>query len=481
MFLLETVEGTEFEPGTGTIALSSHIMSGYTQALGLVGNRVSAGRLQIGDWSQSTSELTLSFRGSVDIRRNVARGQLLVLRVGWPGWAAGDYEPVYYGSLSNIDRSGDDWSLTMRSIVNHLVTRMTQDSDEAVLFNQLAETELDGGYTPGDGTVTVVSTAAAEIEGGAGGEYLIQIHPSTGDDPFFLTATGKTGTTFTGCSAAGVLGTTAVATSPPDVVKFCAHIGDSPIRAALKVMMSTGGGLNGEFDDLPFTWGVGIPYFAVDFDDSDVTNDAVTPAGVGSPQWNVYSTEPQEDGLSWLHGVLGPAGIFPCERQGLLTLRSVSPAEVRHYTMTAVSDADLISIDRHETWDTSSPIEHSVVFVQSPSGTSATVEDLDSRPAGTAVVELNHITDDQSAWRTSVLARTSPWMLRVPEIVEFTCAGLRLSMLAPCDLVELNTRHFQTRDRAEHPTLMVLSVETDWWQGTVRIVAAYHPPTSSEF
>ncbi len=385
-FLLETVDGSDFEPGVGTVGLSSHLMAGYTQALTSVGNSMGAGRLQIGDWSHTTSELTLGFRGSVDIRRSVARGLLMQLRVGFPGWPAGDYEPVFYGHVQSIDRSGDDWTITLRSVVASLVSRMTQDVDDTALFSSLGTSTLNTAYVDGVSTVIqVASAAAAEKEGGAGGAYLLQVYPDTGD-PFFVIAdvldTTPVGYDEFQTLTTGILGTVSASASMGAQVKFCAYIKDSPTRAARRVLMSTGSGLNGLYDTLPFSWGVGIPQHLIDDDDCDRTKAIAQPTGFASSKWYVYSVETQDDGLSWLQGVLGPAGLVLCERQGQLTIRAVSPPYQAQYDTKIVNDTDIQRIDIHQTWDTSTPVEFAYFLITAAASTFGTAvgEDLDSRP-----------------------------------------------------------------------------------------------------
>ncbi len=483
-FLLEAVEGSEFQPGVGTIALSSHQMAGYTQGLGAIGNSVSAGQVQIGDWSTSVSEITLGYRGKIDIRQSVARGQLLKLRVGWPGWAPGDYEAVFVGHVQNIQRSGDDWTITLRSIVASLISRMTQTLELTALFCDVAESTLASGYTAiaGVGASSVVVVSAVDSEKETGGDRLLQIFPDTGEDPFFVVATFLAGSTFT-VDTAAILGTTCFTSAAGSRVVYCAYVHDDPVDAIRKIMTSTGAGSNGNYDTLPRSWGVGIPTNILDNDDMDLTQAVVKPTGVVTPVWEVYSTEAQDDGLAFVQGVLGPAGMLLCERQGKITVRGVNPSNVRFYDVERVTDADIISIDRQETWDSGTPLEYGYLSAQTPNGSAdADGEGLESRPASAArYLYLDYIEDDANDWRDSVLERCTPWSTRIPEIVEIRCLGLRLAKLTACDCVEISSRHFKTRDRATLPSLMILSVETDWWGGTVRILAAYHPPTAAEF
>lgn len=488
-FLLEHVAVSGFQPGSG-LALASHQVAGYRTAICRSGSRITAGQLEIGSWSYSVPELTVGI--DADVTGLVTRGQLVVFRVGWPGWAPGDFEPVFYGHLQSVERSGDDWTLTVRHVIASLVSRMTADV-EVSLFDGLDSTEIVGdpmlgtGWAPGETTMYVDDASAAEVEGGGGGLYLLQVIPEAGGDPFFLTATGKTADTFTGV-AGPILGSTAAAAGVGSEVKFGALMYDSPTRAIRRVLMTVNGDAsNGLYDTLPFSWGLGIPQEIVDNDDCDRTKDLVAPSGAPTSKWHLWSVEPQDDGLSFINGALNPAGMFVCDRQGRLTIRAMSAASVRDYAMTVITDADIASIDRHERWSGSNPVEYAFVSARAINNTfGSDVDDgadsLDTRPAsGEYHIDLDHVNDDDTDWEEAVLDRVSAWYLRPPEVVTVTCIGLRLAFLAPADQVQVASRHVRTRDRSTDALFKVLSVGVDWFEGTVTLMLAYHPPVPREF
>ncbi len=478
-FLLESIPGTEFEPTTG-LALSSHLMPGYHQGLTRTGNRFSAGRVVPGDWSCSLSSMTLGFRGRFDIRRMVARGQLVELRVGFPGWAAADYQPVYRGAVVGIDRAGDNWSIGLRSMISTALSRPVVDTDGAALFDQLGSSVIETfAYDPDDVllNVLVVVADASSAEREAGQSYLLQVFPDAGD-PFFLLADDLTSDIFTLVAGGAVLGTTASIASPGCRVVFCALVEDYPQNVVRRVLTTIAGdGANGIFDTLPATWGLGLPDWLLDTDDIDHTGLILRPGS--ADYWRVYATQPADDGLAWIQGVLSPIGAFLAERQGLLTIRAASPSYLRPYEVETITDADLISIDRVETWSSDQPAESIVLILQSRgeiySGPGAfALEALDSRPAvAMRVVDLPYLDEGADDWAEEIGPRLGPWVTRIAEIVEVTCRGLRLAALTPCDSAFVESRHLVMRDRTERPSMMILAVEPDWWEGTTRLVLAY--------
>lgn len=496
-FLLESVEDSGFDPGVAPLKLSSHGgVDGYTQAIAEGGN-LSASLLGIGEWTGSASELTIPL--TKDVRDSAARGIIVVFRVGFAGWPESDYEAVFAGQIQSLDEAGPNrWSMTVRSIVGSLTSRLTQDIDYTGLFGACLSTDIAageaynavGGVGPATITLTDAESAGAESDPPYPGNYLVQVVPDAGD-PFLLRVSAPTfaSTDLFTAETGAILGTTASSASPGATVNICGYIQDHPVDVARKVLVSTGvDAANGPYDTLPETWGLGIPTFMVDDDDIDLTLSISTPSGVGTPLWDVYSVGPQEDGLAWLNGVLSPAGVIICERQGQITIRAVFPAYEPQYETVEISDHDIVSIERRQTWDSSVPIEFAYILVSTPpydflddTEASETFEELDSRPGSySRSIQLPYVGDDVSDWRRSVIDRLSPWSTRLPETIEMTLLGLRYAYLAPCDSIVLDTRYFRTRDQADLPTLMVLSVQPDWWMGGVRVVAAYIPADPAE-
>lgn len=489
--LIDDVDEVEFAPGGATIRLSSHRMPGYNEVISTTGARVSPGIVSIGDWRTTVGEMVIGIRPVIDLRTILARGRLVSVRVGFEGYAEADYQPVFLGHVQAFERSGDEWTLTLRSVVASLISRFDETGGATQLFGDSAETTMAVNYVAagGIGPVSFTVTDDSAVIADENGDFLFQIFPDDGD-PFFIRATTQSGGgLFTGASTTPLFGQDALTATAGARVVFCASIPDNPISALRKILTSTDAGTNGSDDVLDGSWGIGFPVAFLDLDDLDTTEGLI-----GSPgDWEIYATEPADDALGWLQETFNPAGIILCERQGLLTARQIFPSYIESYAVETITNRDIIVFESQETWDSTQPLEFAAFAVTDPSGailadgsreiTSFVLEDLDSRPAsGERVAHLAYVdVSTATAWADLVVDRLGPWSTRVPERVTVLCRGLRLAALTAGDHVIIDSRFFSTRDRVELPQMTVLGVETAWFAGTVRLFLGYSPEDADEF
>lgn len=472
-FLLSRVTTPEFPVGED-IKWSSHAEAGYLPVLCAEGSSYRAGALSLLDWSSTFSELALGARQleGVELRDQLQKGQVLELKIGFPGWAVGAYETVFTGVVNGFARGeGERWVLTLRSAATLALTRLS--TTDPALFFHLEETAVRTDYVAGSTTLDV-DAVLAELDSD-GGSYLVQVTPNDGD-PFFLTATATSGgNQYTGVSTTGQIETTEADADAANAVKFCAYIKDNPVDVALKVLTSTGNAYNGDWDTLPLAWGLGLPVELVDTDDCAFTAAQVAPA-VATPTWDVYATEIQDDGLTWLQGVLSPAGIFLTERQGKLTVRAATDPDSSAAYTTAIWDDELASLT-YDTYNPDQPVEYDTVRWNS-AGIGNILSDSEvvtTKPsADRNVIHLDYVVDDASDWRDAISDRLTIWSQHISEVVDLVAIGWRLAQLAPGDHLYVNSRHYRSKaaDGAALP-LLVLSVEPDWWGGTTRVRAAF--------
>jgi hypothetical protein len=449
------------------------------------GVQVQGAGLQLLDWTCSFGgfSVTIATDNPHVLLTQIVKGQIVALSAKFASTSA---EPIAVGMVRNVSGMGGRYTIECSDFLSALGSRNTQTAAELALFSGLDdETTLGADYTAGDATITVASTTGFDREDGGSG--LIWIHPSgvPGDDSFALTYTGKTGTTFTGCSAAGVAGTTATNVASGGAVTEGAWIDDHPIHMALKVLTSTGtAAANGAYDTLPRTWAYGIPQAYVDAADAATYVVLSTPAS-GSDDWHFAVGTPQTDGFGWLQQVLYLGGFFLVPLQGGISVRCIAdPEDMREEAH--IYSRDIEEIEEWMAYDPDYAAEVNSITIQSSSGGLATGDDpsgkVASLPAelGATVDVSSLVFANETAIRTEVANRMVPWLARIPERMVVRCAGRRMAALAPGDRVSVTTdlatgRLESTKRGYDRRAALVTRVDPDWMRGAVRVHLAILP------
>jgi hypothetical protein len=443
------------------------------------------------DWTSTFGQLSIGVAGDISaLMGELVKGQLVELCVGWEGWSYGQFEVVWRGQVQGITGWGKNHKLVCRDLCYALGSRLVTSANG--LFSSCGgtvtgpvSTALTAGYFPAGATVTVTTTAQFENNGTNGAIYIV---PTTGD-PYYLTYTGTTPTTFTGCSAAGKFGTGAVHAVVGDLVYSMAYLADHPIDLARTVLLSTGvAGANGTYDKLPDDWSYALPKDWVDHDDCDAMVAKTQPAS-GSDDWNVVATPPQADGFSWLSGIISQGGYFITERMGRLTVRAALDPWTTSNTSgcPTITTGDLVADDpitEFEAWDSdydyASPtlrVDSGYEGLQAASGgtlektsTGATT----SLPARSETQLYPLVESNGGPINQEIVTRLAPWHNRVPERVVVNVAGLWAAALAPGDFVRLTTelvtgRLDGTRAGYANRPCWVAGVSPDWLRCRVRL------------
>lgn len=163
------------------------------------------------------------------------------VKMGFAGMAEESYANVFVGQVLTYTLDKD----------NTFYIFQTTDLQRLAKQNIFdAATALTGNATSGDTTLNVGNTAAFPAATGTTGYLRIENE--------VISYTGKTGTTFTGCTRAQ-LGTTAAAHTSGTAVKNLIFLLGNPLTLALQILTSTGAGTNGAYDVLPACSGLGIP------------------------------------------------------------------------------------------------------------------------------------------------------------------------------------------------------------------------------
>ena len=463
------------------LKLSSFQTPGYQAIIQIDGSSVSYGELQARAWKASSMSWSIGLAGDHAagvVRADARRGQPVQLRVGFSRDLS-TFETVAVGTVFNVERRGGRWSLVIKDLAGSLVSRISDTSVGGSLFFDLASTALTSGYTPGDGSVSVGTTVGFRTDGGGIG--VVRITPTTGD-PFFLSYTGTTASTFTGLSASGRFGTTAVAAVSTDEVSEVAYIVDHPIAILRRILVSTGTATNSTHDDLPESWGYGIPASHVALDDMTSFIQDTNPAG--SDNQEMISDVAQGNPKSFLDSWLSGAGYFLTTHQGQITCRAaLDPKDQRTPGHIEIGDHDIAEIEEYQAFDRNSPVEYRSSKVVPASG--AGFNSLDTFVQSLPVAEvLEHplpglysTNANFSAIRAEHADRLKIWDFKIPERIVLRLANWRGAIPSPGDTVSFTTSLIV--DREGHPFSgrrgMVIQSGARWFGATSRVSILFLP------
>lgn len=454
-------------------------------------------------WASTTGTWSVPLVGDIrGLQTRLWRGQLVELRMGFPGWDESEFEPVALGAVWNLTGRPGLWTLKMRDIYSALQSRFAKDVQEQQLFHDVGTSTTVGtpGYTAGAGTINVASTTGFQRQDNGTGTLkgVIQVTGNSGTT-FFLTYTGVTATTFTGLSAAGQFGTSTENSSTGGIVVEFAYIDDHPIDFVGRVLVSDGSFSSNGLNTLPKSWGIGLPNRLIDEVDMNRWRNHTTPA-TGTGDWDIVVGDPQANPLSFVRNTISRGGFFLTIRQGRITIRPATNPNASNLTAQipsvnvfndAITDAE-IDEDfgglQWESWDNSYGVEFRRVRVLTATGQQTNDEPISGLPAGDLLeYDLSDVIfSNQSNQRDVIINRLGVWALRIPERLVIPCVGLKRWEHTPGDIVPLTTRAIggrldTTRDGYENRRVMITRVNPDPWNNRVILQAAVLPNKTDDF
>ncbi len=498
MFVLEFVDDYHSVLGGGG-TVSSHGL-----ATRIIGSQVvvGGGRLSVGSWSFTKGGWSVAVVDDGDrahaLAATLTRGTYAELRVGFPGWDEDAYEAVALGALVNVSGSAPELRFEFASLLTHWATKHETAQASLALFDDLdlddadrsrVSTGVDADFALGGGTLTVADTTGFALGDTTG---VLLAHDPTAGDPFFITYTGTTSTTFTTMGTTDLHSTVRTALTAADgVVYACAYLEGHPFDIARQILLSTGSGSNGARDVLPREWGFAAWPRWVDEDDIEEWKGIVGNKAGTDHDWSVIVEAAQTNAIGWLAQLLAEAGIWLVERQGKITLRACqnpddTSALAYHAPLRSgitITDADIVEVADYQLWSRDVPAEAKSVVVWYNSGHSSgttpdsiviTESSVSSLPAYTNADHdlLDVIWQASTHPATDIGYRAFTWEGRVPESVRLRCAGLRLAQLCPGDLVEVSSDRLRGRldttvDGWDEVTALVVGVNVRWMDGQV--------------
>lgn len=485
MFIFETIALSGM-PGSSWRVVSHENLTGEPY----LGDALQVGGASVAlqSWRASVGAFTVRILADETVSSmlgSVVRGALCRVLMGFAGWGEGDFEPILLGQVRNISGMNGIYEIECHDILAALQSRLTTDGAKLALFYVPTGTVAVGvsaTYTAGDATLNVTDTSEFYSETAAAGA--LKIIPTSGKDPFYLSYTGKTATTFTGLSATGQHGTTAVKARlnpTPSEVSRVALLTGHPFDIVRRILTSTGAGTNGTYDDYPAHWGFGLSQDLVDSDDIDRWRPVLS---AHTWEFFVENGDTEIDALGWLTEHLADAGAWLVNRHGRISVRCAQDPEGLYSIREAfeITDDMIASIESWEAWDAGVPLEFGTTRAITATGASSTTETVGTMPAA-EVIEYD-VSDkafvNEASVRSEMLARLVPWTCRVPEKVVLRLIGLAGMQLVPGDLITLSTSYASGRgERTKYGydgrNVKVTEVSPDVLGGTVAVTLAIAP------
>lgn len=462
----------------------------------------SGAQVKPGAWQSSVGQWTVNLVGDPRaLWRSMWKGQMVVHRMGFPGWPVERFEVVQSGTLDDVTGRPGRFTLVMKDLLSAFTSRYATSPTQWPLFAGLgATTQLTEQYDVGAETsLDVVSASALGRDSGAtsGDRYAAILVDPEAEDAYFHRYNGVSGNSLTrpAYSPNTDLATAHQTKTSGTTVQEVALVEGPVTEVVRRILVSTGAGTNGTFDTLPATWGLALADALVDHEDSRFWSSHLAPA-TGSDHISLHTTQQQDNGLAWLAQQLAPLGVFLTMRQGRITVRcAVDPNAVNLSGASPLlpltgrirqEDLDAASDMGWSAWRGGATREARSLFLYTGGGYasgSSYTETVRSHPAQATVErDLSKLVfTNDTAWKASTAARLKPWDLRLAERLVLPVRNAMAAGLAPGDTLELDLPFFAGRHEYEERGWtgragMVTQVDPDFWLGGPTKVVLACPP-----
>ncbi len=401
----------------------------------------------------------------------LTRGHVLRVYWGFDVFDPDDMELLDWGVVTDITGHGGvklptgtmsagPWTIQCAGFFAALQNRPSTGAKSSVLFYDSSNftsggqigldgsaSNVAGNYTAGDPTLQVADATGFSRETGAPGA--VKVYDDFGSGTYFYgTYTGISGgDTFTGFDGTTYFtsggGFDINISSATGYVEEVPLLKGHPSEIYRRILASTGAGGNGDYDDYPEGWGLGIGDFYIDNDDCD---DWLTEsdASAGGTDISIIPDPPPSNALQWLIGLFSPGGWFPVIRQGLFSFRCALDPDDSMWEDIEITDADIEDSPTAITFQgfsEDSPVLYSHVQVNTAvihDGTAVgTVTAQPSAPEWritydtiTTTGAIDDSNGNEQEQIDKLIERLAIWYQRIPMKITLQCVGYRLFQLA---------------------------------------------------
>jgi len=431
---------------------------------------------------------------SLNLVQKLPRGIWAELKMGFPGWSEDRFQTIASGQLNNITGGPQTYRVQFRDLWSSLRSRPTTSGHNYTLFNLFGKAVATGPFAGNDLPVAFVGGFPFEKEDSGSGTDTGLFKVTQGSSVAYYTYTGidLVGNQLTGCA---FFTGDVITVDSPDVVTACFYVSDHPIDFVHKLLVSTGvtpAPTSVSFNTLPKTWGYGIPERLVDSENMKLYKTMSSPA-TGSADWRIWTDSFQPDGLSWIQSVIQSGGYFMTQAQGALSVRCalnmtpvLSSAPALLTDGVTITDEDIMQLVSYEAFDASTPVEYKTSRFEYDGNVDGTlpaaaqsIEDVLSVPALRAIERQYPFASLNSGNNLLTLRdRMAQWDHRICERFVFECAGWRLAVLAPGDVVNISSKVIESRGHdhtIDNQVGIVTQVSPSWQGSSVRIGVVFLP------
>jgi len=298
---------------------------------------------------------------------------------------------VCIGQLRNITGGRGVWRLDFVDFLTMMQTRLTSKFPEVNFWHNAGKTAQTTASFNFSSSTRLYLDDITIFEKETGQNGMIFVEDATHGDTDYWTWSSKTTTT----APAGYLTIASTGNYPSTAAHDHLHVGDvvtsiarlrgRPDYVFARLVMSTGDGTQGAFDDYPASWGSGINWnpnlFNVLSLNEYYTRNWAT--ATGNHEIELLIAEPSNI-ATFLDAVL-KMGMWPVWRQNELSWRVCQDPNSASYfsVVDHITDRDIVSIDNHELYASS----QSAVYERSTIRVYDTVAgDFDNRTRASTIV-----------------------------------------------------------------------------------------------
>ena len=478
---------------------------GVPEAVG-INVQLSGSSLRPKDWryTHGTCSVEIVADSISNLAYSARRGAICVVKMGFPGYSLGEFEPIFVGTVNNISGRAPSWTLVLWDGTSLLSSRLSfgasfRSNQNNVFYNVGSGTSyvttVSGSGSPhfsANSSTELDLTDASILEKLSGSSTTGALVADDGtNDPFVLLYDTVAGNQVQGISTANKFGTTQRDLSAGMAVYNAAYLEGDPRVILLRLLISASGtsSLYGKYPD---SWGYGLPIDLIDVDDVINVQTVLTGAlASGSYTLEYVQSSEVTNSWTWLWSWFKSLGIIPVQRQGLITMRAIQdPSKRLFWSGYHISDDDIEDVMSWSAYHPEMQAEYqqAEVFTGAHTGASVSSKTSYSVPETVPVADTvsylagDKIYQNQTAIANEIKARVGLWGPNIAEVVTLQCAGLRLAGLAPADMVYLSTEALKggrinaTRSGYYNQPCMVLKVATDFVGGRVTLdLAAIDP------